>query len=237
MCPVDHDRRVADARSALERCYLYGGGDYDSIASSLDELASRPSTPPSVQAAVLVVRGMALHYATIELEPDARALADPDIEQAFFAEALRMRDAGDETIAGAQFGLGLVQQVLRADFAAAAPHFQVAFELMSRSGRLDATLLGSEIVRHLGFDELIRNDNPPGAIELLTTSLSIRERLDEPGWTASGHRALALAHRRGGHAILAVEHATRALEIAERLRLHTSHIDAARTDLETARAA
>lgn len=228
---------TAAIQAALEQRYLYGIGDYVVIALQLERLAALPGLADGERAMVLVAQGMTLHYQAIELSPAERTRIDVGPERSFFASALALclpqRD--DHAAAAAEFGLGLVDQVLLGDLPASAPHFAAAYDLLRQAEAVDTTLLGSEIVRHLGFDALLREGDFEQAIVWLQRSLHIREGLQELGWLASGHRALAFAYRGSGRADLALLHAQRALEAAESSGLRGNLIEAARTELTAAR--
>jgi tetratricopeptide (TPR) repeat protein len=224
---------LVEVQTALERRYLYGTGDYDEIIDRVRKISADPSHQSRERAAAGVLQGMAMHYSAIELPPSERAEIDPLPERQTFDAALAACDPHTEphTAAGALFGLGLVEQVLQGDFELSAPRFVSAFEILAPSGDVDATLLGSEIVRHIGFDHLVRQNDLDAAVDWLMRSLRSRERLAESGWIASGHRALAMAYRRGGDMARAVEHAEHALASAERAGLRPSHIAGARDEL------
>jgi hypothetical protein len=231
---------VLDAERALEAGYLYTA-DYAPVGHRLDQLTRLASTDGdrAARSTLLSLRGMLLHYQAIDLDAAARAELDDSAEHSLFIAALDAAGAGPGSEiprARALFGLGLVEQVLRGDLATAAPLFDDALALLDDVGA-EPSLLRSEVVRHVGFDRVLRAGESTAGLQLLTESLSIRERLSEPGWMSSGHTALSFATRAAGRLAEAVAHAERAVDFAERLGLRASHLDAARRQLDESRAA
>lgn len=228
---------IEEAETELGYCYLYTGID-DAVGRRLDELTALASDDEETST-LLSLRGMWLHYRAIGLDLAERDQLDVSEERALFTAALDAAGVAPERAvarARALFGLGLVEQVLRGDLKAATPLFDEARESLERTGA-EPSLLHSEVVRHVGFDRLIRAGDLTAGIELLTESLRIREQLEEPGWLCSGNSALSLAMRRAGRHQEAVTHARNAVEVAERLGLRPAHLDAARRQLDESRAA
>jgi hypothetical protein len=231
---------VHDAERALEVSYLYTA-DYAPVRRRLDQLTRLASGDGdrAVRSTLLSLQGMMLHYQAIDLDAAARAELDDSAENSLFVAALDAAGAGPGSEiprARALFGLGLVEQVLRGDLATAAPLFEDALTLLEDVGA-EPSLLRSEVVRHVGFDRVLRAGASATGIHLLTESLSIREQLSEPGWMSSGHTALSFVTRAAGRLPEAVAHAERAVEFAERLGLRTPHLEAARRQLDESRAA
>jgi hypothetical protein len=228
---------IDEAEADLGYCYLYTGVD-DAVGRRIDELTAVASEDEE-RSTLLSLRGMWLHYRAIGLDPAERERLDLSEERALFTAALDAAGiAPESTVARARalFGLGLVEQVLRGDLEAAMPLFDEARESLERT-RAEPSLLLSEVVRHIGFDRLIRAGDPTAGVELLTESLRIREQLAEPGWLCSGNSALSLALRSAGRDREAVTHAQDAVEIAGRLGLRPAHLDAARRQLDESRRA
>jgi hypothetical protein len=225
---------IDEAEADLGYCYLYTGID-DAVGRRLDELTVL-AVDDDERSTLLSLRGMWLHYRAIGLDPAERDQLDVSEERALFTAALDAAADNTVALARALFGLGLVEQVLRGDLEAAAPLFDEARVAVERTGA-EPSLLHSEVVRHVGFDRLMRAGNATAGIELLTESLRIREQLTEPGWLCSGNSALSFALRRAGRHQDAVMHAQNAVEIAEGLGLRPAHLDAARRQLDESRAA
>jgi hypothetical protein len=228
---------IDEAEADLGYSYLYTGID-DAVGRRLDELTEVASDDEE-RSTLLSLRGMWLHYRAIGLDPAERERLDVSEERALFTAALVAAGiAPESTVARARalFGLGLVEQVLRGDLEAATSLFDEARELLERTGA-ELSLLHSEVVRHVGFDRLLRAGDPTAGIELLTESLRIREQLAEPGWLCSGNSALSFALRRARRHREAVAHAQDAVAIAERLGLRPAHLEAARRQLDESRTA
>ena len=113
------------------------------------------------------------------LEPDD---TDVEAEEELMRRALAIwQEIGDPVgTARALFGMGLVYQVLRRDWAGAMPYYWQSYglaEAVEESGDLYGR---SEIHRHLGFYYLVE-DVPAEAVRQLGYSLALRERLGDPG--------------------------------------------------------
>src|SRR5205823_1962252 len=118
--------------------------------------------------------------------------------------------------ARALFGVGLVLQVLRRDWAAAMPYFWQAYglaEAVEESGDLYAR---SEHHRHLGFYYLAEDVRPGEAVRQLGYSLALRERLGDPRLVPSALVALGEAEMAAGHLQRAVELLSRAVRQARK---------------------
>ncbi len=178
---------------------------------------------------------MTLHFRAIDLPPEERAGIDPEPEQELFERALDLRRKLDDVEGTAEslFQLGLVHQVLRRDLDAGAPYIREALALVEAVPEADP-LLRSEIHRHMGFDLLLREERPEEALVHLRASLEIRETLDERGWRASAHVALALACRLAGRRDDAIDHGRQALEIARAEGLRERSVTAAEDALRAA---
>lgn len=182
----------AGARSLLEASASQANaeGDRFTAAAAMDRL------------------GMVCHYENIltlisggEVGEGATAR-----EEALFRQALLIRrDLGDqEGIAQSLFGLGLVSQVLRGDWATAMPLFREAYGITE--GLSDCDLyLRSEVHRHLGFYFLVEDRQPAEAVRHLSISLQLREQLGDARHIPSGLVALGRAEIAAGEAGRAVE--------------------------------
>ena len=170
-------------------------------------------------------------------------LAPDDAEVAAEEELMRgalaiWRETGD--VAGTArglFGVGLVQQVLRRDWAAAMPYYWQAYglaEAVEDSGDLYAC---SEIHRHLGFYYLIEDVRPAEAVRRLGYSLGLRARLGDPRRIPSGLVALGEAELAAGQPQRAVELLSRAARLAREAGLLPWRIEDAERSLSEAKAA
>ena len=171
---------------------------------------------------------MTLHFRAIDLPPEERDAIDPTPEQELFERACVIRREIDDSEGTAEslFQLGLVHQVLRRDLEAGAPYVEEALAVVETVPDADV-LLRSEIHRHVGFDLLLRQERPDDARRRLQTSLDLRATLDERGWLASGHVALALCERIAGRRAEALEHSRQALEVARSEGLRGRFVTAA----------
>ena len=175
---------------------------------------------------------MTLHYRAIDVPTEERAGIDPGREEALFERALAARrELGDvEGIAESLFQLGLVHQVLRRDMETGSPYVREALVLVESVPDADV-LLRSEIHRHVGFDLLLREERHDAAIDHLRTSLELRRKLPERGWTVSGLIALALAQRLAGRPEEAVASSREALALARDERLRERFVAGAKDSL------
>src|SRR5580704_9370566 len=157
--------------------------------------------------------GMLLHYENITklmggLEVSA---ADIDAEEALFQRGLEMRrELSDGSGAALPlFGLGLVAQVLRRDWATAIPYFREALALVEASGDDVDLYTQSEVHRHVGFSYAVADVQPSKAVRHLQRSLDLRIQLGDPRRIPSGLEAL-------GEAELAAGNTARGFELLER---------------------
>ena len=185
--------------------------------------------------------GMTHHYRNIVrliggLEP---ADTDVETEEALMRRALAIwQDIGDPAgTARALFGVGLVYQVLRGDWAGAMPYFWQSFglaEAVEESGDLYGR---SEIHRHLGFYYLVEDVRPHEAVRQLGYSLALREKLGDPRRIPSALVALGEAELADGNHERAVELLRRALTLARQAGLQPWRIQDAEQALREAEAA
>jgi tetratricopeptide (TPR) repeat protein len=185
--------------------------------------------------------GMALHYPNIinligGVEP---AEADVAAEEALMRRALTIwQETGDPAgTARGLFGVGLVFQVLRHDWAAAMPYFWQSFglaEAVEESGDLYGR---SEIHRHLGFYYLVEDVRPKEAVRQLTHSLALREKLGDPRRIPSALVALGEAELAAGNVRRSVELLSRAVMLAREADLQPWRLRDAENSLRQAEAA
>jgi tetratricopeptide (TPR) repeat protein len=162
--------------------------------------------------------GMMRHHRNIVKLVSGRVPADADVaaEEELMRRALAIwQEIGDPAgAARGLFGVGLVFQVLRRDWAAAMPYFWQSFglaEAVEESGDLN---LRSEIHRHLGFYYLVKDVRPYEAVRQLGHSLALREKLGDPRLITSALIALGEAEMEAGNPQCAVELLTRAVAAA-----------------------
>ena len=185
--------------------------------------------------------GMAHHYRNIAKLVDGITPADADTaaEEELMRRALALwEEIGDPAgTARALFGVGLVLQVLRRDWAAAMPYFWRSYglaEAVEESGDLYGR---SEIHRHLGFYYLAEDVRPKEAVRQLGYSLALRERLGDPRRIPSALVALGEAEMAAGNLPRAVELLRRALILAREAGLQAWRVRDAEQNLREAEAA
>ena len=184
---------------------------------------------------------MAHHYRNIAKLVGGITPADVDVaaEEALMRRALAVwEEIGDPAgTARALFGVGLVLQVLRRDWAAAMPYFWRSFglaEAVEESGDLYGR---SEIHRHVGFYYLIEDVRPQEAVRQLGYSLALRERLGDPRRIPSALVALGEAEMAAGNLPRAIELLSRALTLARQADLQPWRVRDAEQSLRAAEAA
>jgi len=145
------------------------------------------------------------------------------------------RETGDPAgTARGLFGLSLVFQVLRRDWAAAMPYLWQSFglaEALEESGDLYGR---SEIHRHLGFYYLAEDVRPREAVRQLGYSLALREKLGDPRRVPSALVALGEAEMAAGHPRRATELLSRAVTLARETSLLPWRIHDAEQNLRQA---
>lgn len=122
------------------------------------------------------------------------------------------------------FGVGLVMQVLRQDWAAAMAYYWPAFGLAEAAEDAGDLYGCSEIHRHIGFHYLVEDVRPLEAVRRLRRSLELRERLGDPRRIPSGLVALGQAELAAGNRERAVELLARAVTVAREANLHPGRI-------------
>jgi tetratricopeptide (TPR) repeat protein len=184
--------------------------------------------------------GIMHHYRNISQRFDGKTIDETAIaaEEELMQRALELwRTTKDDAgVATAMFGVGLVHQVLRRDWAAAMPYFWQAFglaEAVADGGDLYGC---SEIHRHIGFYYLVEDVRPEQAARRLGYSLELRERLGDQRLIPSGLVALGHAERARGNPRRAVELSRRAVTISREARLLPRWIQSAEAALRDAEA-
>jgi len=193
------------------------------------------------EAAALGGLGMVRHHRNLLtlIAGGTPAAADVDAQEDLLRRALAIwQEAGDAAgTARALFGVGLVLQVLRRDWAAAMTYFWPAYglaEALEESGDLYAR---SEIHRHLGFHYLFADVRPAEAVRQQRHSLALRERLGDPRRIPSALVALGEAEIAAGNPPGAVELLRRAAGLARGAGLLPWRIEDAERGLAEAEAA
>ena len=133
-------------------------------------------------------------------------------------------------MAAAQFGVGLVYQVLRQDWVTAMPHYCEALTLAEHADVISR----SEIQRHVGFYFMIADPQPDKALQHLKTSLQLRQAHADKRWLPSGLQALGwamLAADRQDEALVLIREA---LDQAHNVGLRASRVLAIETSLRLA---
>jgi tetratricopeptide (TPR) repeat protein len=182
--------------------------------------------------------GMVLHHRNIARLVGGVPLADADVaaEEDLMRQALALwRETGDPAgTARGLFGLSLVFQVLRRDWAAAMPYLWQSFglaEALEESGDLYGR---SEIHRHLGFYYLAEDVRPREAVRQLGHSLALREKLGDPRRVPSALVALGEAEMVAGNPRRAAELLSRAVALAREASVLPWRIEDAEQNLRQA---
>jgi hypothetical protein len=146
---------------------------------------------------------MTEHHRNIARLVTGAAVPDADVaaEEELMRRALALwQETGEAAgTALALFGVSLVFQVLRRDWAAAMPYLWQAFglaEAVEESGDLYGR---SEICRHVGFYYLVEDVRPAEAVRQLGHSLALRERIGDPRRLPSALVALGEAKMAAGN--------------------------------------
>jgi tetratricopeptide (TPR) repeat protein len=185
--------------------------------------------------------GMTHHHRNIVKLVSGRVPADADVaaEEELMRRALAIwKEIGDSAgTARGLFGVGLVFQVLRRDWAAAMPYFWPSFALAEAVEESGDLYLRSEIHRHLGFYYLVEDVRPYEAARQLGHSLALREKLGDPRLIPSALIALGEAEMEAGNPQCAVELLTRAVAAAREADLLPWRIGDAEQSLRKAQSA
>jgi tetratricopeptide (TPR) repeat protein len=182
--------------------------------------------------------GMTHHYRNIGVLLDGGTVSEDAIqaEQDLMLESLELWRGTDDAAgtAAGLFGVGLVMQVLRQDWAAAMAYYWPAFGLAEAVEDAGDLYGCSEIHRHIGFYYLVEDVRPLEAVRRLRRSLELRERLGDPRRIPSGLVALGQAELAAGNRERAVELLTRAVAVAREADLHPGRIKDAEDALSEA---
>lgn len=184
--------------------------------------------------------GLALHYRYIGRLVAGGELAEAEIavEEELMRQALSLwQETGDAAgTARALFGMSVVYQVLRRDWAAAMPYLWQSFGLAEAVEEAGDLYGRSEIHRHVGFYYLIEDVRPKEAVRQLTHSLTLRERIGDPRRVPSALVALGEAEIAAGNPRRAVDLFTRAVTLAREAGLLAWRIQDAEQNLRQAQA-
>jgi tetratricopeptide (TPR) repeat protein len=212
----------------------FRGGDYGAAAELLESARASAGVVGDrrTEAAAVDRLAMLMHFEALDR---GLATADSDAEEALFQQALAIRrELGDRAgIAESLFGVGLVHQVLRRDWATAIPYFR---EALAVAGDQADPITRSEIHRHIGFFHLVEGDGPAEAIPHLEASLALREQHGDPRWIPSGLLALGQAELMAGQPAAAVEHLREAVRQSREVGLTPRRIEVAQEWLGKAEA-
>jgi tetratricopeptide (TPR) repeat protein len=206
-------------------------GAFDAASRRLQEAleASQSSGDTSTEAFVIDRLGMVAHYRNIMRLIDGEDIVEADTaaEEALFRRALELRQALGDVAGAAQslFGIGLVHQVLRADWPTAMGYYTQASSLAGEAGTALDPYSRSEIHRHLGFYFLVHEVDSQKAIDHLRISLELREQLGDERLLPSALVALGQAEAAAGNRRHAIEILERAVTCARSARLSASWLD------------
>lgn len=176
------DERLERAKQLYEQAVF--GGDVDAVAAAEREL-------DGVEADLALIRGRILHARFL-----GGRLEDPRELELFERAANLYQQLGDvRGESQAQFGIGIVHQVIRGDTEAALPSLERSYELAQQAGD---KLAISYAVRHLAFADMAA-----GRLDLARArfeeSVRLRREVGFMPGVAAGLLALAeLAAENGG---------------------------------------
>lgn len=195
----------ADAQAKLEsaRQRAVADGDRKAEAAAQDKLA------------------MVLHYHALENNRDP---SSADAEEELFRQALTTQREIDDLagVAESLFGIGLVHQVLRRDWAAAMPYFWEALELANQHADV---YIRSECHRHVGFYHFAEENDPDKALEHLAISLRLRKEWGDLRSISGGTLAIGQIELLAGRHADAAEHLREAVEQMERAGVGGRHAE------------
>lgn len=204
---------LADGTEALMAA-SFAQGDFDGARATLEAAREQAVAEGDrrVEAAALNKLAVVLHYQALD---DDQGASNADAEEALFRQALAIqREIGDSAgVAESLFGVGLVHQVLRQDWASAMPFYREALPLADQHA--DA-YVRSECYRHLGFYYFAEEHDADAALEHLQTSLRLREEWGDTRSTASGMLSIGQIELLAGRHADAAAHLRAALEQLER---------------------
>lgn len=215
-------------------------GDFTEAQDLLDSARTQAAREGDValEGRVLDRLGMLAHYRQITALMSGDPVADSGVaaEESLFRDALELhrRVDGVADSALSLFGIGLVYQVLRRDWASAMPYFREALEIVEREPGVDL-YTRSEVHRHIGFYYLVEAVDPAAAVRHLEISLDLRFELGDPRRIPSGLLALGEAELAAGNRHRAVQLLEEGLTQARSARLARERIGDIEHTLETAR--
>lgn len=215
-------------------------GDFDGVWKLLESAreAATAEQDRDTEAAILYELGMVRHYRSLDRRAHGQDILESDIddEETFFQRALALRRELDDDAGAARplFGLGLVRQLLRRDWAAAMPYFWQALDRVEELEARGDLYACSEFHRHVGFFYLVENGQPRQGLRHLRRSLELRERMGEPLVVPAGLAALGEAESAAGEYEAAVRTLTRTVALVKELQFNPLHI--ARTEKALAEA-
>jgi uncharacterized protein HemY len=134
-------------------------------------------------------------------------------------------------VAESLFHVGLVHQIFKGDWDTAQGYFERARDLAEAAG--DELLL-SEAHRHIGAYFWIRRGEFEAALEHLSISLNLRERLSFRGWLASGLLTLGQCEWAAGRTAEALAHLREGVRVAEETGMRDWWTASARETLKKA---
>ncbi|MGH9171359.1 MAG: hypothetical protein ACRD0Z_10880 [Acidimicrobiales bacterium] len=217
-------------------------GDFTEAVSLFEAALKRASVE---QDRAIVARahdglGLVLHYANITKLMNGSVLdpADVDREAELFGTALAIQEEVGDLAGRAQslFGVGLVAQVLRSDWAAAMPYFWEALEIADSPDCGCDLYTRSEVHRHVGFYYLVGDVQPTEAVRHLQISHDLRTKLGDARRIPSGLVALAQAELAAGNPARAVDLLREAVSQAHAAHLMPARIEDAERELAEAEA-
>ena len=213
---------LADGTEALMTA-SFGKGDFDEAQAVLESAQQQAAAEGDrrTEAAALDKLAMVLHYRALENNRDS---SNADAEEALFRRALTTQREIDDPagIAESLFGIGLVHQVLRRDWAAAMPYFWEAMELADEHA--DA-YVRSECHRHVGFYYFAEEHDVERSLEYLRASQRLREEWGDPRSTSVGTLAIGQIELLAGRHADAAIHLRAAVEQMERAGVGGRHAE------------
>lgn len=232
--------------AAAQEAFFEAGfrtGEYAEARRLAEEAGARAAADDdrvgAVRASILL--GYLVHYQNIAAVISGQEADPAEVakEEKLFLECLATCERlGDEAgIARAEFGLGLVEQVLRRDWDAALPHYLRAQELAPALEAAGDLYMLSEIDRHLGFHLAFAAKEPVKAVARLTRSLELRERLGDRRVIPSGLEGLAWVEQEAGNLRGAVELLRRTITLGREVGLLPARIERTAQTLHEAEAA
>jgi tetratricopeptide (TPR) repeat protein len=212
----------------------FSTGDFDTAQTLLESARDKAAATGDRQteAAALAKLAMVLHYRALANNRDP---SNADAEEALFREALTIQEhIGDQAgIAESLFGIGLVNQVLRRDWATALPLFRQALVLADQHA--DA-YVRSECHRHIGFYYMSEEHDADKSLEHLHESQRLREQWGDPRSIAGGTLAIGQIELIAGRHADAAAHLRTALEQLQQAGVRGRHVEQATEWLRRAEA-